>query len=102
MAEQKQYVGQWKATEYTTRDGSKARFLKLSLSPIDLERINAYAATNSGWCNIDISKRKEIGKYGETHSGYINTWKPTPKQPDISAGEAHSSEIPDDGVVVPF
>ncbi len=29
----------------------------------------------AGYCNIDITPRKEIGTYGESHSASLNTWK---------------------------
>ena len=34
---------------------------------------------DGAYCNLEITKRKEVGKYGETHSVKIDTWKPTPK-----------------------
>lgn len=31
---------------------------------------------DKGYLNIDINKRKEAGKYGETHYATLNEWKP--------------------------
>ena len=32
-----------------------------------------------GYCNLEINERREVGKYGETHSMKVNEWKPTQK-----------------------
>lgn len=48
-------------------------FLKVSLKLEDLIKNK-----NDKWyINFVISKRKDIWKYGETHSAYIDDWKPT-------------------------
>lgn len=31
-----------------------------------------------GYFNWDINERKEVSKYGETHSVTVDTWKPEP------------------------
>jgi hypothetical protein len=48
-------------------------FLKVSLKLEDLIKNK-----NDKWyINFVISKRKDIWKYWETHSAYIDDWKPT-------------------------
>jgi len=29
-----------------------------------------------GWCNLIVAKRREMDKYGNTHTVYINDWTP--------------------------
>lgn len=33
-----------------------------------------------GYFNWDINPRKEVGKYGDTHTVTVNTWKPENQQ----------------------
>lgn len=49
--------------------------LKLSIGPKDLETITANV-NEKGWINLLVRKRKEAGKYGETHSICVDQWKP--------------------------
>lgn len=49
-------------------------FKKVSLGPDDLKKMNDFAATNSGWCNLLIKNKKtdnpnETGFYVE-----LDTW----------------------------
>jgi len=47
---------------------------------------------------LKIGKRREVGKYGETHTVEIDTWKPTkPAQ-----GVSHSQNQPDDCIPPDF
>jgi hypothetical protein len=49
--------------------------LKLSMGPKDIQ--NLYDNRNEkGWINLVVKKRKETGKYGETHSICVDNWKP--------------------------
>lgn len=61
--------------------------LKLSIGPKDLETINKNT-NEKGWINLIVKKRKEVGKYGETHSISVDTWKPE-KQDQVT------EQIPD-------
>lgn len=33
--------------------------------------------TEGGFINLDIIRRKEEGRFGETHTAVLNTWKPS-------------------------
>jgi len=72
--------------------------LKFSLSPQDIEKINNWAKDNNGWCNLSISKRKEVSPKGMTHYGVLDTWKPTPKVFDN--GAVPDDQIPKDETVL--
>ena len=54
----------------------------------------------SGFINLDLNPRQAVGKYGETHSLTVNTWKPNgakPQQPQQPVRqETVSNEVADD------
>lgn len=70
MSEQKLYCGTGKIV-----DTGQFSFLKLSISPEDLDRLVANKS-ESGWATIKIMKRKEPSAKGSTHYGVIDTWQP--------------------------
>ena len=45
-----------------------------------IEQIRAHT-NNRGYFNWDINPRREVGKYGETHSVTVDTWQPQSTQP---------------------
>lgn len=51
-------------------------FIKLSIWPKDQQVIEKHR-TEKGWVNIICSPRKEVWKYGETHSLTIDTYTGT-------------------------
>jgi len=67
----KTYVGNGKEKQFD--DGS---VINISFSEKDLDTMRANL-NKGGWINLTCAKRKEVGKYGETHSIYVNDWKPT-------------------------
>ena len=67
---EKVYIGSGKIA--TTKFGD---IFKLSFWPKDFETMEK-SKNEGGWINIDIQKRKEADKYGNTHYGLLNTWKP--------------------------
>ena len=64
------YVGSGKMKET-----SYGPLLKLSFNQKDLETLQANL-NEKGYVNLNCNERKEEGKYGETHSMTIDTWKP--------------------------
>ena len=48
-----------------------------------------------GYFNWNISERKEVGKYGETHYVTVDTWKPNTDK-EGSANNAQSTVVEDD------
>ena len=60
--------------------------LKLSIGPKDLETITQNV-NEKWWINLVVKKRKEVGKYGETHSICVDTWKPE-KQDQVAEAPA--------------
>lgn len=62
MAEH-QYVGKGKKV-------GKYGQIRIGLKPQELP-IN-----EKGWCNLIISEMKEADKWGNTHTVYVDDWKP--------------------------
>lgn len=88
---QKIYCGSAKAkpTKYW-------EILKVSFWPKDLE-VLIENKNEKWWVNLNISERKEVWKYGETHSVTIDDWKPEEKQ-EYASTPKRNVDIPD----IPF
>lgn len=71
----KLYVGTAKQKTINTKFG-EMEVVKISYSKKDLELMMANL-NEKGWVNLDQTRRKEVGKYGETHSMVIDEWKPS-------------------------
>lgn len=52
--------------------GQFGEFFNIS---INVEKLQQYA-NEKGYVNMTLSKRKEIGQYGDTHYFTLNEWKP--------------------------
>lgn len=70
MNEKKYIGGSCKAV--TTKFGE---MMNLSLKLSDLQSI----VDEKWYCNMTVSKRKEVWQFWDTHSVIENTWKPTPR-----------------------
>ena len=66
MSEQKIYIWNWKQWLYGVR---------LSFSRKDLETMQANLS-EKWYINLNLNERKEVGKFWETHSMTVDTWKP--------------------------
>ena len=49
--------------------------ISICISDIDKDKFQT-AKSGKKYLNIVCSKRKEKGKFGETHTIYLNEWKP--------------------------
>jgi hypothetical protein len=78
MAEQKTYVPRCSARATTFRDGGSV--LRISFDADALIEFVKNHTNAKGRINLGVSKRREEGKYGETHTVWLNTWEPKPKQ----------------------
>jgi hypothetical protein len=53
-----------------------------------IEELNKH--TNAkGYVNIDLLRRKEADKQGNTHYAVLNEWQPKPKQDNTANGNAN-------------
>ncbi len=78
MAEPKTYIPNSSAKEVRFDDGGA--ILKISFKSkelVDFIRVNT---NDKGYFNIGVSPRREAGRYGDTHSVWLDTWKPKPQE----------------------
>lgn len=60
-----------------TRDTSFGPVLKLSCNGEALIAFVKEHTNERGYINFEIVERKEVGEYGESHSIYLDDWKPS-------------------------
>ena len=69
---EKQYINKCKVKEEVfTYQGNQIKVLKVGLNMEELQKFE-----KNGYVNVTISKRREVGKYGDTHSMYLNEYEP--------------------------
>jgi hypothetical protein len=91
--------------EITFQDGGK--LLKLNFHVETLIAFLKQHVNEKGYINIKVQRRKEVGKYGETHSLSLDTWKPGHAAPATSPktqqqGQAVNNAPPPEEDDVPF
>lgn len=67
--------------DYISMNGKESKYgIKLSGNANKvIEEIKKHT-NEKGYFNFELLKRKEAGKYGETHYVKVDDWKPTPKE----------------------
>jgi len=97
------YVPKSKAVE---RDGRYGKFLCLSFKAKELRDFINEHVNADGYINLNVSPRKQLGEYGDSHSISLNQWKPTPRDgaprssapaepdPPPATGEEESDPVP--------
>lgn len=60
------------AKTITTQYGN---IYKISFNKDDIKKLQENLS-EKGWVNLNMIERKEVGKYGETHSISVDTWQP--------------------------
>jgi len=79
MSEQNKIYAPVSAKSVTFQSGKS--ILKLG---INVEKFKAFLdehKNEKGYVNLGISDRKEVSQYGETHTVWLDTWKPDANQP---------------------
>ena len=74
---QKIYPGV-QAKEITFNNGVSILKMSFKLDQL-LEKLKP-DVNGKGYVNLVVNKRREIGKYGETHDVTVDTWKPDPNR----------------------
>lgn len=85
MAETKNYVGNGKAITNTY-----GTMYNISLKKELIEKL--LNSQEGNYIKICMSELKQVGKYGETHTLYENTWKPTPQATNANEDIAEAKE----------
>ena len=75
MTEPKIYVPKCSAKEHKFRDGGS--IIKLGMHAETMITFLREHANEKGYVNLAIGKRREVGKYGDTHTVTLDTWKPS-------------------------
>jgi hypothetical protein len=74
MSEPKTYVPKSSVKETVFPDGGK--LLKIGFHAETLAEFVKNHANEKGYVNFVITRRREVGQFGETHSVTLDTWKP--------------------------
>lgn len=62
------------AKQKTFDDGGSV--IRLSFKDSDIAEFVRTHKNDRGYVNLVIRERKEVGQYGDTHSVYLDDWKP--------------------------
>ena len=67
--------------DYISMNGKESKYgIKLSGNANKVIEEIKKPTNETGYFNFELLKRKEAGKYGETHYVKVDDWKPTPKE----------------------
>ena len=83
MPEPKVYVGSGKIGRFD--------IINIGLRFADLPQPN-----ERGYINLSVGNRREVGKHGETHSVWINDWKPGDARGEERREQTRQNFQPDD------
>ncbi len=86
------------AKEVTFQSGKT--IIKLGVNVAKFTEFLKQHANAKGYVNLGISSRKEVSQYGETHTVWLDTWKPESNQKP--APQKESPRQPAGGDDVPF
>ena len=93
MAEEKTYLKNASCKEVHFQNGNS--ILKLGLKADEVCAQLQSMKNDKGYVNLGISARKEVGKYGDTHCVWLDTWKPEPKADVPRSSNPASKYAPD-------
>ena len=79
----KVYINGVSAKQVTFESGKSILKLNIHVGKL-IEQLQQHV-NEKGYVNLGVSERKEKGRFGETHTVWLDTWKPTPKHetPDV-------------------
>lgn len=92
MSGQKFYCGTVKE-----KNGTYGPYLDVTINLDELGQavrsgFNFKSESGKNLIRLQITHRKEVGKYGETHSITVNTWKPDNQQSGQNHGGHHQNQ----------
>lgn len=79
MSEQQKIYAPVRAKVVEFQSGKK--ILKISFKSDEMVEFIQKHTNQRGFVNLGVSKRKEVGRYGETHTVWLDTWEPGQQQP---------------------
>ncbi len=78
--------------EWTSCKAINGQFWEFFNISVNLEKLSQYA-NEKGYVNMTMSKRREVGQYGDTHYFTLNEWKP---EGDSSSSNEKNYQVPSD------
>jgi hypothetical protein len=76
------------------RDTKIGQVINISFEAVELGKFVRANKNAKGWINLSVLPRKEVGKYGETHSIVLDTFEPKPKADAQPAQAADDASVP--------
>jgi hypothetical protein len=105
--EVKTYINGISAKQVTFESGKSILKLNIHVGKL-IEQLQQHV-NEKGYVNLGVSDRKEKGKYGETHTVWLDTWKPTPRADAAPVAKADpppwgeaSKTTPEESQELPF
>ena len=80
--------------EHEFKDGGSV--LKVSFKADKLIAFANQHVNAKGYVNLVFARSKEVGKYGDTHYAYLDTWEPKPKVEPVDPPPAKNAKDSDD------
>ena len=80
------YVTKSSAKEHQFNNGGSV--LKLSFDARELAEFAKQHQNERGWLNLVVAKRRTPGERGDTHSIYLDEWKPNPNRQSTPTTQA--------------
>lgn len=74
--EQQKIYAPFNKAQMITFERTGKSVLKLSAKVEELVKFLQQHQNEKGYINLGISSRREVGKYGDTHCVWLDTWKP--------------------------
>jgi hypothetical protein len=101
MPEEKTYVPRSGAKEISKNGWS---MLKLSFKSADFVKFIHENTNEKGYINLCVTKRREVGQYGDTHCVWLDTWRPSENRSPqaVSPQPAADTATPIEDDDVPF
>ena len=56
--------------------------IEITVCLSDLPKEHIFEYNNKKYIKLKVQKKREIDKFGKTHSVEVNTWKPEKKEPE--------------------
>ena len=94
MAEQKTYIKGVSCKEVHFQSGGS--ILKIGMKADEVCAQLQAMKNEKGYVNLGVSIRKEVGKYGDTHCIWLDTWQP--KQQDVPRSSNPAGKFAPDAV----
>jgi len=70
-----------------TREGRFGEEFRIGFNVAKMREFIDLHENATGYVNLQMTKRRDVGKFGETHTVTLDTWSPTPRTEPPSADD---------------